>query len=199
MLTFQPNLHISRFMRYSRACGFYHDILDRWLLLTRTLLNHEFLVVKLKSSLRTFYGLLTVIEYLYHKRQRICSVHRNHNMVLSSVNTYHQVYNKSNTMSVTSGTGTAYPSGVPELIPSFVAGSLAQSLVLCVVLCRSLFVNFSFSFWPLSLYPSSSYGLYLALWYLQTFRMNIFIHSGDSEYYENVTNRLNTKNMTQKK
>jgi hypothetical protein len=32
------------------------DFLDRYLLLTRQLLNHWFLLVKLKSSLRKFYG-----------------------------------------------------------------------------------------------------------------------------------------------
>ena len=40
-----------------RACGSYQDFLDRGLLLTRKLLNQEgFLLVKLKSSLRMFYG-----------------------------------------------------------------------------------------------------------------------------------------------
>ena len=49
-------LNISQFIRYSRAYGSYHDFPDRELLLTRKLLNQEFLVVKLKSSLREFYG-----------------------------------------------------------------------------------------------------------------------------------------------
>jgi hypothetical protein len=43
-------------MRYSRSCGSYQDFLDRGLLLTRKLLNQGFLLVNLKSSLRTFYG-----------------------------------------------------------------------------------------------------------------------------------------------
>ena len=41
--------------RYSRACGSYHDVLDKGLLLTRTLLNQVFLVVKLMSPLRKSY------------------------------------------------------------------------------------------------------------------------------------------------
>ena len=41
--------------RYSRACGFYQDFIDRGLLLTRKLLNHGFLLAKLKPSLRKFY------------------------------------------------------------------------------------------------------------------------------------------------
>ena len=41
---------------YSRACGSYQHFLDRGLLLTRNLLNQGFFLVKLKSSLRKFYG-----------------------------------------------------------------------------------------------------------------------------------------------
>jgi hypothetical protein len=47
-------VYISQLMRYSRACGSYQDFLDRGLLLTMELLNY--LLVKLKSSLRKFYG-----------------------------------------------------------------------------------------------------------------------------------------------
>jgi hypothetical protein len=47
---------ISQLIRYSRACGSYQDFLDRGLLLTRKLLNQGILLVKLKSSLRKFYG-----------------------------------------------------------------------------------------------------------------------------------------------
>jgi len=49
-------VYISQLIRYSRTCGSYQDFLDRGLLLTRKLLNQEFLLVKLKSSLRKFYG-----------------------------------------------------------------------------------------------------------------------------------------------
>ena len=58
---FQQHLHmeyISQLIRYSRACGSYQEFLDRGLLLTRNLLNRRFLIVKLKSSLRKFYGWL---------------------------------------------------------------------------------------------------------------------------------------------
>jgi hypothetical protein len=41
---------------YSRACGSFQDFLDRGLLLTRKLLNQGFLLIKLKFSLRKFYG-----------------------------------------------------------------------------------------------------------------------------------------------
>ena len=48
--------YISQLIRYSRACVSYQDFLDRGLLLTRKLLNKGFLLVKLKTSLRKFYG-----------------------------------------------------------------------------------------------------------------------------------------------
>ena len=50
----------------------------------------------------------------------------------------------SNTMGVTSGTGTVNPPGAPELIPDFNGVRVARSLVFCVVFCRSLFVLLSF-------------------------------------------------------
>ena len=46
-------VYISQLIRYSKACSSYQD---RRLLLTRKLLNQGFLLVKLKSSLRKFYG-----------------------------------------------------------------------------------------------------------------------------------------------
>ena len=50
-------VYISQLIRYSRACGSYQDFLDRGLLQTRKLLSQGFLLIKLKSSLRKFYGL----------------------------------------------------------------------------------------------------------------------------------------------
>ena len=49
-------VYIFQLIRYSRACGSYQYFLDRGLLLTRKLLNQGFFLVKLKSSLRKFYG-----------------------------------------------------------------------------------------------------------------------------------------------
>jgi hypothetical protein len=49
-------VYLSQLIRYSRACGSYQDFLDRGLLLTRTLLNQGFLLVKVKSSLRKCCG-----------------------------------------------------------------------------------------------------------------------------------------------
>ena len=49
-------VYISKLIWYPRACGSYQDFLERWLLLNRKLLNLEFFLVKLKSSLGMFYG-----------------------------------------------------------------------------------------------------------------------------------------------
>jgi hypothetical protein len=49
-------VYISHLIRYSRDHGYDHDFLDKLLLLTRTIPNQGFLVDKLKSSLRMFYG-----------------------------------------------------------------------------------------------------------------------------------------------
>ena len=49
-------ISISQLIQYSRACGSYQDFLDGGLLLTRKLLNQGFLLFKLQSSPRKFYG-----------------------------------------------------------------------------------------------------------------------------------------------
>ena len=49
-------VYISQLIRYSRDFDYYHEFLDGGLLLTRKLLIQGFLLVKMKSSLRKFYG-----------------------------------------------------------------------------------------------------------------------------------------------
>jgi hypothetical protein len=49
-------IYVSQLIRYSKTCGSYKDFLDRGLLPPRKLLNQGFILVKLKSSLRKFYG-----------------------------------------------------------------------------------------------------------------------------------------------
>jgi hypothetical protein len=49
-------VYIFQLIRYSRAGCSYQDFLDRGMLLAMTLLNPGFLLAKLKSSLRKFYG-----------------------------------------------------------------------------------------------------------------------------------------------
>ena len=123
--TFQQHLHmkyISLLIRYSRACGSYHDFLDRELMLTMKLLNQGFLVVKLKSSLWKFYGHhhdLVNCYVISVSHDHGCSVCSNHNKVISSFVTYHWICNKSNMRSVTSGAGSDYPSRAPEFTLAF--------------------------------------------------------------------------------
>jgi hypothetical protein len=148
-------VNISQLIRYSRACGSYHDFLDRVVLLTRKLLNQGFLVVKLKSSLREFYG--RYHDLVNHYRVSVSqmtmdmSACRNHNPVLSSFMTYHQVSNKSNT----TGARNCLPFWST---PVFSGVHVARSLVFCVMFCRWLFVLLSFFFGHCVVCPSSSYS-----------------------------------------
>ena len=94
-------VYICQLIQYSRACGSYHDFLDRGLQLTRKLMNQWFLVANYLyiiswSSLWMFYcchhDLFNFTEYLCHKWPWICSVCHNHNPVLSwLLMTYHRV------------------------------------------------------------------------------------------------------------
>ena len=72
-------LYTSQLIWYSKACGSYNDFLDWGFLLTRKLLNKGFIMVMLTW--------LTVTEYLW---PQICSVCRNHNLVLSPFMIYHR-------------------------------------------------------------------------------------------------------------
>ena len=61
-------------------------------------------------------------------------------IMISVIETYHRVCNKSNTTGVTYGTGTAY---------MFSGFRVVRSLVFCAMFCRSLFLLLSLFFWPL--------------------------------------------------
>jgi hypothetical protein len=114
-------IYIFQLTRYSRVCGYYHDLLNSGMLLTMRLLNQWLLVVKLKSSLFDDRRMtwLTVMEYMCHKWPRICSVFRNHKPILSSSMTYHIVWNKSNTKDPTSGSGPPCYYGAPKITPGY--------------------------------------------------------------------------------
>ena len=98
---------------------------------------------------------LTVTECLCYKGPRICSVCRNHYLVLSSFMNYHRVCNKSNTTGATSASRTTYSSGIPEswIPPTFLVRltlihatfnniSISVLSLLCIMFCWSLFVLF---------------------------------------------------------
>ena len=149
-------VYISQLIRYSRPCDYYHDLIDRGLPVAMKLLNQRS-IVKLKPSLRQFYGhhhdlFLIVTEYLCHKRPRIFFVGRNHNPVLSSFMTYHMVCNKNNTTDATCGAGSAYPSGVqPQLLVGLVLVDLCflcnvLQIVVCPFVTFLLFTDSDYSF-----------------------------------------------------
>ena len=74
--------------------------------------------------------------------------------------------NWSNTMGVTSGAGFTYLSGAQELTSGCGGVHVAWPLVFCVMFWRSLFVLLSYGHCVVC--PSSIYGFWLPLWYLQT-------------------------------
>ena len=143
-------------IRYSRACGYYQDFLDRRLLLTRKLQNQ--VVVATMTW-------LTVMQYLYHKWPRIRSICRKHFPILSSFMTAHRFVTK---------LIRRVPLVVKELLslpehlsstPVFSGVRVTRSLVLCACFvdrCLS-FCTFSFAH---GVFCSSIYGL--PLWYIQT-------------------------------
>ena len=83
-------VYISQLIQYSRTCGSYQNILDRWLLLTRKLLNPG-------SSLRKFYGCHHDYGWplwnICQKWPQICANCLKHFPVLSSFISYHWVCN----------------------------------------------------------------------------------------------------------
>ena len=71
----------------------------------------------------------------------------------------------SNTTGVTSGAGTANPSGAPEFISGFREVHVARSLVFYVMFCRSVLVLFLLAI-----------VLSVILWYLQIFRTHLLTY-----------------------
>jgi hypothetical protein len=99
---------------------------------------------------------------------KISSVCCNHNLILSSFMSYHRVCNKCNTRCPTCGGGTVYLSGAPEFTPVFGGVRVARSLAFYGIYRCMSFCPFSFDHCVVC--PSSIKGLWLPLWYLQTFQ-----------------------------
>jgi hypothetical protein len=126
------------------ACDFCHDFIDRGLLLQGSCCTKDskWLSWSHYSESITIgtMNLLTVAEYLCHKRPQICSICRNHNPVLPSFITYHRCCNKSNRTGETSGAGTAYRSEARASPPVISGHLVVWSIVFCALFCRSLIV-----------------------------------------------------------
>ena len=88
------------------------------------------------------------MEYLCYILSRIFSTCRKHFSVLSSLMTYHRVCNQINTMGVTSGAGTDYPSKVPGFTPVLVGFVLFDDQIYMYVL-QIVVCTLYFFFWPL--------------------------------------------------
>ena len=144
---------------YFRACGSNHDFLDRGLPLTRQLLNQGFLLVRLKSSFRTFYGR-----------------HHDHGYVTLVVNTSLSFPHSWSITGFVTRLTQRMPLAEQEHItlpgnlkspPILSEVSATRSLVLCITFYRSLFVLLFF--WPLCcLFFLDIHILITSLWYHQT-------------------------------
>ena len=95
--------------------------------------------------LRSPLWLAQPLQSMCHKWPWICSTHRNHNSVLSSIMTYHRVCDKSNTTGATCG--------APELSPVF---SFLCS-VLYITVCCFVFFLWSLRWLVLLLFTASDY------------------------------------------
>jgi len=127
---------------------------------------------------------LTVMKYLCHKWPRICSTCRKHFPVRSSCMTYHRFVTRlARRVSLVEQELPTLPEHLSSA-PVFNGVRLTRSLVLYVC-----FVDRCLSFCPLSfghcgVCPSSIYGFWLPLWYLQT--LLTLCHHG----YEMGDNRI---------
>jgi hypothetical protein len=167
-------VYISQMIRYSRACGSYQDFLDKGLLLTRKLLNQGFLLVKLKPSLRKFYG-----RHHGWPFWNIC-VTNDHGYVPLVVNTSRSFPHSRLITGFVTRLTRRVPLVEQELLtlpehlsspPVFSGVCVTRSLVLYVCFpdrCLS-FCAFSFG---RCVVCSSIYGFWLPLWYLQTLLVN---------------------------
>ena len=117
----------------------------------------------------------TVTEFLYHKWPWKCSVCRNHKSGHFLIHDYHRGCNKNNTAGATSGEGNTHPFEASEFNPCFCGVCMAQSICFCI----SLFVLFSFFFWPLyclaiylrRLYPLVSSNVYSTVYELRKYHI----------------------------
>jgi hypothetical protein len=158
---------MSQLMRYSTACGSYHDFLVRGLLLPRNLLKQWLLVIIMKLPLEFYvchhdftnrYGISA--SQLITDAFCLCYYH---NPVLYSFMIYYQSCNKSNTMGGTNGALTAYLPEQLSLSTFYNGVRVARSLDFCVIFCRSFFVL-------LTLYLLPLYCLFfLDFWHLQIY------------------------------
>jgi hypothetical protein len=143
-------------------------------------------VVKLKSSLRKFYGHhnYLVNRYEVSVSQMICSVCRNHNQNRKGPDCdYHRGVERV-TRRVSHVKQELFT--LPEHLsspPIFSEVRVARSLVFNVMLCRPLFVLLSFFFWPLyCLFFFDLRLLITSLWYLLAIVLSVLLRFTACDY-----------------
>jgi hypothetical protein len=171
-------VYISQLIRYSRACVSYQNFLDRGLLLTRKLLNQGFLLVKLKSSLRKFYGRHHDLFNRY-----VISVTNDHGYVPLVVNTSRFFPHSWLITGFITRLARRVPLVEQELFtllehlssPPVISGvRVTRSFVLCVCFVDRCLSFCTFPFGHCVVCSFSIYGFWLSLWYLQTLLKRIF-------------------------
>ena len=140
-------------------------------MLTRKLLKQEFLLVKVKSSLRKCYGhhhdMVDHYGISVSQWQPICSTYCKHFTVFYSFTTYYQVCNYNTMTCITSGSGSTDPSVSTRVHPGLYMDSCYLTFSFIYMFCKSLFFLCIFSFRHCDT-CSLIYGIWLHLWSLQT-------------------------------
>lgn len=131
------------------ACIFYQDFLNRRLLLSRQLHSLRLLMVKLKYSLRKFYGR----RHYFVRNVSVTGDHGYVTFVVVYTRDFH-LYDLSSDFKitgVTSGACVVYISGIPTFTTDLSRVCVTQSLDFCVLFYGQLLVFSSFfSFWHLN-------------------------------------------------
>jgi hypothetical protein len=172
-------VYISPFIRYSRTCGSYRDILDIGLLLTRKLLNQGFILVKLKLH----FEILRSPPWHGWPLWDIC-VTNDHGYIPFVVNTSSSfphswlitgfVTRLTRRVLLVEQEIPTFPEHLNSP-PVFSGVHVTRSLVLCHVCFVDRCLYFC-SFGHCVVCPSSIYGFWLPLWYLQTLLINVFFY-----------------------
>lgn len=147
------------------ACIFYQDFLNRRLLLSRQLHSLRLLMVKLKYSLRKFYGR----RHYFVRNVSVTGDHGCVSFVVVYSRDFH-LYDLSSDFKitgVTSGACVVYTSGIPTFTMDLSRVCVTQSLDFCVLFYGQLLVFSSF-FFPFGIWIVcvSNYGFC----YVQTSR-----------------------------
>ena len=138
-------------------------VLDLWLVVSH--IDHLSTQSPSHFQHPTFYSNLRIVPiyvpFISECLSYVMTYHQSE--CLSYVMTYHQCF-LNDTMGVTIGVGTVYPSASLEFTPNFSRVCVAQLLAFCVIFCWALFISLIFLFWLV--HCLSFYGLRLLIIHL---------------------------------